>query len=64
VSPFLKKLRHEARMKQFPLSLSTEASKLGQTSTDFQVKWGKLASIMEIDDSLSGNDAPYLVSFA
>jgi hypothetical protein len=38
VSPFLKKLRHEARMRQFPLSLSTEVSKLGQTSTDFQVK--------------------------
>jgi hypothetical protein len=37
--------------------------KLGQTSTNFQVKRGKSASIMGIDDSLPGNAAPHLEFF-
>ena len=40
------------------------SGKLGQTATDFQVKWGKSASLMESDESLPGNNASSLVSFA
>ena len=39
------------------------AGKLGQTSTNFQVKRGKSASLMGIDDSLPGNAAPHLEFF-
>jgi hypothetical protein len=45
------------------LSCCESVGKLGQTSTNFQVKRGKSASIMGIDDSLPGNAAPHLEFF-
>ncbi len=45
------------------VSRDATTGKLGQTSTNFQMKRGKSASIMGIDDSLPGNAAPHLEFF-